>query len=65
MRILNDKPINLINNLDQLEEIGITRVLLIFTDETQDEINKIFNEFTNRLKNKSKLYTGFINNEIL
>ena len=65
MRIINDKPINLVNNLEQLEEIGITRVLLIFTDETQDEINKILNEFTNRLKNKSKLYTGFINNEIL
>lgn len=65
MRILNDKVINLINYLDILKEAGINRILLNFTTENETEVKEILDLFINKKQINGKIYTGFINNEIL
>lgn len=65
MRILDNHKLNLFNYLDKLKELGINQFLLIFTDESEEEINEILEMFVNGKNTTGKLYTGFINEQII
>lgn len=53
VRILNYQKRNLISNLDKLVQYGISNFLLIFTNETKEEMVKIINEIKKAIKNLS------------
>ncbi len=68
MRILNYIPLNLVNYLLPLKTLGITKFLLIFTDENIDETKTIIQLFKDGLEGKKinqKLYTGFIDRSVI
>ena len=65
MRILDNHKLNLINYVERFKELGINRLLLIFTDENVDEVKDVLNLFVNNVKTKDKYYTGFINDKVL
>lgn len=68
MRIINYQTLNLMNYLTDFKKIGINKFLLIFTNETPDEIRTIISQFRLGLKGKKinqKLYTGFIEKPVI
>ena len=65
MRILDNHKLNLINYVERFKELGINRLLLIFTDENVDEVKDVLNLFVNNVKTKDKYYTGFIDDKVL
>ena len=70
--IINSKPLNLIDDLDKLNPY-ISNFRLQFTNESKDEVNKIINEFKEKINNNSnKKYfdsknntRGYLKREIL
>ena len=69
LRVLNSKITNLIDNLDELIDLGINSLLLDFILETPNEVKMIINSFNNKLndltlkQNKNPLYTSGHYNE--
>ena len=55
--ILNSLPLNLIEEIDDLKDMGINCLRLDFTDETIDEVRKVINEFNNKKVIDVKDYT--------
>lgn len=64
MRILDNHKLNLVNYLDELKNYGINRFLLIFTDESDEEVKEILDLFINNKHFSKQLYTGFIKSPI-
>ena len=70
--IINSKPLNLIDDLDKLNPY-VSNFRLQFTNESKDEVNKIINEFKEKINNNSnKKYfdsknntRGYLKREIL
>lgn len=64
MRILDNHKLNLVNYLDELKNYGINRFLLIFTDESDEEVKETLDLFINNKHVSKQLYTGFIKSPI-
>ena len=64
MRILDNHKLNLINYVDYLKTLGINKILLIFTDESNLEVANILEMFVNNKESNKSFYTGFLNSKI-
>ena len=69
LRISDRNKLNLINHIKYLKEIGITRFLLIFTDESSMQVEIILKQFIDAIKNNNEYlvknpYLGHFNNKI-
>lgn len=69
LRISDRNKLNLINHIKYLKEIGITRFLLIFTDESSMQVETILKQFIDAIKNNNEYlvknpYLGHFNNKI-
>lgn len=64
MRILDNHKLNLINYVDYLKNLGINKLLLIFTDESSLEVANILEMFINNKESNKSFYTGFLNSKI-
>lgn len=60
MRILNSRKVNVINFYNELKEAGVNKFLLIFTNETVEEVKEIINQFRIGSKTSDKKYIGFL-----
>ena len=52
MRILDYKTLNLINYVNELKKLGITKFLLVFTDEDSSTVRKVTKEYIKALNNE-------------
>lgn len=50
-----EKPLNILNDIDRLNELCIDEIVLEFSDETPEEIRKIFDD----MKNKKSFYKAY------
>lgn len=50
-----EKPLNILNDIDRLNELYIDEIVLEFSDETPEEIRKIFDD----MKNKKSFYKAY------
>ena len=64
MRMLDNHKLNLINYIDELKNLGINKLLLIFTDESALEVANILEMFINNKRSNKSFYTGFLNSKI-
>lgn len=64
MRILDNHKLNLINYVEYLKNLGINKLLLIFTDESSLEVANILEMFINNKESNKSFYTGFLNSKI-
>ena len=68
MRIVDYEVLNLVNDLDDLIKLGINRFMLVFTNETKEECQKIYQDYLKALNNKMTIhknyFKGFYENEI-
>ena len=64
MRILDNHKLNLINYVNELKNLGINKLLLIFTDESSLEVANILEMFINNKESNKSFYTGFLNSKI-
>ena len=69
--IVNEKPLNLIDDLDNIFKLT-SRIRLQFTTESYDDVIRIVNEFKDKIKNPNKSYfnketdtRGYFKREIL
>ena len=55
--ILNSLPLNLIEEIDDLKDMGISSLRLDFTDEGRDKVRKVINELNGKILIDNKNYT--------
>ncbi len=68
MRILNYQSLNLVNYLTELKTSGISKYLLVFTDESKEQVEtiiKLYQDGLNGKKINQKFYTGFIEHPVI
>ena len=44
-RILEPMPINYLNDINKYLDLGINKILLVFTTETKEQVKKIINQY--------------------
>ncbi len=52
IKLLNSKIVNLINNIDEMKNIGVNGILIDFTIENEYEVNLVLKAFIDKLNNK-------------
>lgn len=53
LKLLNSKIVNLINNVDEINKDGINGILISFTIETKEEIEKVLKAYIDKINGKN------------
>ena len=56
-RILNNRPIWLLDRVDEIESLGISNLWFILTDESKEKVREIITDFENQSKFDRRLHT--------